>query len=181
MIKILKSKITNEYIKGKDYSQIVINNSNKGIHTVLVSNEDFDKCKNYIWNVQMTRYKGNETLYVYARINKESVFLHRYIINVSQENVADHINGDTLDNRRENLRECTQAENNQNKSKNTYASSGTKGIVDVSKFKGKKNWMAYISVGGKHKTLGYFYELDEAIKVRKQAEKEYYKEFLREE
>lgn len=45
----------------------------------------------------------------------KEVYLHRYIMNPPDDMTIDHINHDPLDNRRENLRICTQAENNKNK------------------------------------------------------------------
>ena len=53
--------------------------------------------------------------------------------------VVDHINGDALDNRKENLRVCSYSQNSCNKKIRSDSRSGYKGVVKV----GKK-WQAYI-------------------------------------
>jgi hypothetical protein len=73
---------------------------------------------------------------------------------------VDHWNHDGLDNRRENLRVCTKAQNNHNCRKHRWHN----GEYTSSKYKGvcwnktEKKWMAYIH----RKTLGYFRTEEEA-------------------
>ena len=71
----------------------------------------------------------------------------------------DHINGDTLDNRPENLREATRSENEMNKLPGKRNSSGIKG---VSWEKRRSKWRAQITVNGEYKYLGSFGTRDEA-------------------
>ena len=79
--------------------------------------------------------------------------LHRIIMDAPDDKMVDHINGNPLDNRRENLRLCSNQENNRNKGKKSDNTSGFKG-VSWSKQTGK--WLANITVDGKSKYLGYF-------------------------
>lgn len=71
----------------------------------------------------------------------------------------DHINGDPLDNRPENLREATRSENEMNKLPSKRNSSGIKG---VSWEKRRSKWRAQITANGKYKYLGSFSTRDEA-------------------
>lgn len=71
---------------------------------------------------------------------------------------TDHINRDTLDNRRSNLRSATPQQNKQNQGKLKTNSSGYKG---VSFCKAKRKWQATISVNSKNKHIG-FHETAEA-------------------
>lgn len=85
--------------------------------------------------------------------------MHREIMKPPKGYVVDHINGNKLDNRRENLRICTQAENAKNKRKNKNNTSGYKG-VSLSHSKGK--YTAYVSHNGVRKHIGNFTNAEEA-------------------
>ena len=86
------------------------------------------------------------------------------------KNNLDHINRDRADNRIENLREAGQEENTKNRTLNVNNKSGVCGVCWN---KTRSNWMAYISVKGKHKTLGGFDNFDEAVAARLAANKQY--------
>lgn len=92
--------------------------------------------------------------------------------------VRDHINGDRLDNRRENLRYCLICENGRNRKMSSNNTSGHKGI---SWDKKNKKWFVSIRFNYKMIALGRFHEheLDKAIKVRENKERELFGEFVR--
>jgi hypothetical protein len=54
--------------------------------------------------------------------------LHRYLLNFPKDMEVDHINGNTLDNRRENLRICTSRQNTYNMGSRKNSSSKYKGV-----------------------------------------------------
>jgi hypothetical protein len=88
---------------------------------------------------------------------------------------VDHINGNTLDNRKNNLRICTNRENISNRTK--LGTNNTSGILGV-RFDNRRNkWYADIQYKGKCIFLGYFNIKEDAIKARIDAEKLYFKEF----
>lgn len=82
----------------------------------------------------------------------------------------DHINGNGVDNRIENLRSVSSVENKRNLRLQKHNSSGTTGVCFNKTF---NKWWAYIKVEGKQKNLGYFTKLEDAIKSRKQGEVKY--------
>ena len=82
----------------------------------------------------------------------------------------DHINGNRDDDRMENLRAVTQAENRKNCA---ISSQNTSGIQGVSLYKRTGRWRAHIGDGKKSIHLGYFKTRDEAVNVRLQAEVEF--------
>ena len=82
----------------------------------------------------------------------------------------DHINGDKSDNRLENLREVSNAENGRNTKRRSTNTSGTMG-VHWDKAAGK--WRARIDVDGATKHLGLFENKQDAIDTRKAAEIEF--------
>jgi hypothetical protein len=92
------------------------------------------------------------------------------------ENEIDHIDGNGLNNKIENLREATRIENAKNLQKYSRNTSGTTG---VSFHKETNKWVAYIQVNKKMMYLGEYKEIKDAIDVRKNAEKTYFKQWAR--
>ncbi|QGZ15006.1 HNH endonuclease [Salmonella phage LPSTLL] len=79
----------------------------------------------------------------------------------------DHINHIRDDNRIENLRLASHAENTRNMSKHKY---NTSGVTGVCWHKHQRKWVAQIMLDGKYTYLGYFVDFDEAVRRRKSAE-----------
>ena len=119
-----------------------------------------------------TNVKGEVSTLYYVMTPKD--YLHRIITNAPKGYEVDHIDRNTLNNRRENLRVCTRQENSRNKTKQRNNTSGYKG---VSWDKAKKKWRAFISVDKKQIFLGRYDNIEEAIKARQQADIKYFKEF----
>jgi hypothetical protein len=101
--------------------------------------------------------------------------MHRIILELmpGDGRYVDHINHDTLDNRRCNLRICTHSQNHMNR-QNGWGSSRFKG---VSWFKQKMKWRAYIQLNGKMRHLGLFESETDAAKTYNKAAIRYYREF----
>lgn len=90
--------------------------------------------------------------------------MSRYLMNYNDKLTIDHINRNTLDNRKSNLRIVTKFENNLNKRNNTS------GCVGVTWDRSKQKWQVTI----KKKYIGRFDDFKEAVNARKQAEKIYH-------
>jgi hypothetical protein len=87
-----------------------------------------------------------------------------------KEKHIDHKNGNPGDNRWANLRECTHAENHQNRKQQKNVS----GFRGVYWHKGTKKWQAQIRVNNKLINLGYFDNPEEASKVYLAAKAKYH-------
>lgn len=87
----------------------------------------------------------------YAGFPGGCIKLHRVIMNAPNGMVVDHINGNTLDNRKANLRVCTQRENLQNMQKHRSGK-----LVGGTFCKRQKKWLSNIRINGKLKYLGYY-------------------------
>lgn len=113
----------------------------------------------------------------YAVVTKDGVrtLLHRLIMKPKDE-IVDHINGDRLDNRKENLRLVTNQQNQFNQHNDGRGSNPRKG---VSYRKDRKKWRAYINIDEKQINLGMFLTEEEAIKAREEAEIKYFGEYRR--
>jgi hypothetical protein len=104
-----------------------------------------------------------------SRAPGSMVELHRFIMNAQPGQYVDHISRDTLDNRRANLRICTNAANLRN---GRLRPNNTSGVTGVSWNKGK--WAAEIKVNYQKIYLGRFTSLEEAASVRAEAERRYF-------
>lgn len=106
-----------------------------------------------IWGA---KWSANEKtpgrVYAYRTLRQQHVMLHKSIVETSDPEV-DHIDGDTLNNLRYNLRPCRHAQNGRNLRKwSSPTSSQYKGVS----LRPSGDWRAYISTGGKQKHLGVF-------------------------
>lgn len=152
----------------------------RGIVTI-VDDEDYEWAKDYTW------WSNIRSKYVMTRKHKKDKwqYLHRMIMERIYGDIGsshvDHINGDSLNNCRCNLRLCTPTQNMQNMGKfTTNTHSKYKGVCYmVNTQKRRKRWCAYIQINKKRKNLGYFLTEEEAALAYNQAAKEYYGEFAR--
>lgn len=111
--------------------------------------------------------------YPTTTVNGKNTRLHIFLLGKQpQSKVIDHINRNKLDNRRCNLRVCTQKENIQNASLKSTNKSGIAGVYFVPK---TNKWRAQISLNSKTKHIGIFSSFEEATQARKKAEQIYYK------
>lgn len=109
-----------------------------------------------------------------------TIRMHREITNCPQGQCVDHINGNRLDNRRENLRICTTRQNQQNKhfTKRNGKSSQSQ-FKGVSMYVKKGLWRARIKAEGKCITLGYFRDELSAARAYDLAALKHFGEFAR--
>ena len=123
---------------------------------VKVDVEDYDKLKIYKWytSFRNTRRYASAVRTVQkadGSCSKQQISMHRFILNAKK--IVDHINHDGLDNRKINLRECSNRENSRNSRKAKNRSSKYKGVCLIKK---TKRWGAYIKLPDKLKHLGIF-------------------------
>lgn len=131
-----------------------------------VSDEDYEMLSQYKWQVAEPR-KG--FFYAQRRVKNckpTVIFMHRIILNAKKGEDVDHINHDTLNNQRNNIRIATRQQNQANQVK-------TK-IKTASIFKGvtfeNGKWRARIRNNGKKEHLGSFStEIEAALSYNKRA------------
>lgn len=150
----------------KDYAYILLT-KNSITQKVIFDIEDIEKVKQYKWHLHLRKsdMRYDVCTNTYAENKKRKyIIMPRYLLNYSGNKTIDHINRNTLDNRKINLRIVNIYENNLNKNNNTS------GCVGVSWDKARNKW----HVTFKSKNLGRFDTFEEAVKVRKQAEQDYH-------
>lgn len=142
----------------------------------IVDEEDFEVINHFKWRAQKARGKFYAAREDYSN-GKRTVLMHRAIINAPNNLEVDHINGDTLDNRRVNLRLATTQQNQFNK-KYPYKNNklGIKGV-----YWHKKCNKYQASIRHNHRTiyLGLFESSTDADKAYRDGETKYFGNFAR--
>jgi len=138
--------------------------------TALVDSEDYPRVLKYSWYAVVKR----NTTYAASRINGKVKKLHQFLLGFPVSQI-DHVNGDGLDNRKTNLRLCSQGQNICGVRKKTNRS----GFVGVSCVKSTGKFIAQISKEGKCWHLGTFKTAREAAVAYDQVAQQLYGSFAR--
>lgn len=164
----VNSKKTNKYLLNGDYGIGITYNTNVEFYFDL---EDYDKIKNYCW------YESKRG-YIESRIKENnkyrSVSLHRLVLNADNSEKVDHIKHNTKDCRKEMLRIVTDSQNSMNKRIYKNNTSGYTGVIFNKRM---SKWISYIGKNNKRIYLGSFESIEDAVKVRKDAEIKYFGEY----
>lgn len=109
-------------------------------------------------------FKGGKTFYAVRHEGDHHLFMHRILAETPDGFVTDHLNGNGLDNRRSNLRNCTHAQNLANRTR--LQTNNTSNSTGVSWDKVNKKWEVRIKRNQKSIFLGRFKKKVEAVKAR---------------
>jgi len=141
-----------------------------------VDDEDYQRFSQYKWHT----YKNRNTYYAVRNVwqkdgKTRSILMHREILGLKHgdSRKTDHKDGDGLNNRRCNLRICTNRQN----CRNCHAIWGTSKYRGVYWNTKDKRWRAGITYNGKHLHLGSFTIEDEAARVYDAKALELFREF----
>lgn len=147
-----------------------INSKTFGLIVIKLDDDDYEKVAKL--GLKWSASKDRGKFYFHKRISKkDKITMHRFIMDAPKGMYVDHINGDTLDNTKKNLRICSNAANLRNSRIRIDNKSGVKG---VSFRKDRKKWVAAIKVMYKTIHLGKFNNKKDAVIARKNAEKLYW-------
>lgn len=139
----------------------------------LIDTTDWADVSIYTWSTKIDK-RNPKSLYA---VNHDGGFMHRFLMKPTADQEVDHIHGNTLDNRRSQLRLCNHGQNSRNRKTNSNAKS--------SKFKGvcwHKNhncWVAQIGFNGTLHRLGNFRDEVEAAKAYDAKAREYFGAFAK--
>ena len=129
----------------------------------LIDDEDFELVSKHKWSARWNRTSHNFYGICSMRLScgkRSQLLMHRLIIGAPEGISVDHINRNSTDNRRCNLRLCTNSENMHNRGPQTNNVSGFKG---VSWNKRDRKWQSHICLRGKRMHLGYFSSPEDAF------------------
>lgn len=139
----------------------IVNSKVFGTRSILLDDEDGDRVLSMgKWSLG----KRGSGVYATKLVKGKRVYMHRVVNNTPKGLVTDHINGNTLDNRKSNLRACTVSANLRN-------APNTKGVYWLPK---RKKWLAMIMVKRKSIFIGHFDTKKEALEARRLVAKEHW-------
>lgn len=145
----------------------------------LVDRKDYEWLMQWKWAVSKATRGGFYAKRVSKRDEngkQHNIYMHREILGAQSGQEVDHISGESLDNRRSNLRLCTHRENLYNSRSHCDAKSRFKGVTwDKSRHK----WMALIYYKGKQHNLGRFDSEKDAALAYNRASTAYHGKFAR--
>ena len=147
-----------------------VNLENSSACTAMIDDSDYPMISQFKWYL---RIRGTNW-YAEASVNSKNVLMHRLILGLVETGRSvwtDHINGDGLDNRRENLRACAPAISNRNRNKTAGCHSVYKGVT---RDPNRRGWKAYIYINSARKHLGIFDSEEEAAKAYDAAATEHF-------
>lgn len=120
---------------------------------IYVDDADYDWLMQWRWHFDASGYAMRNSEYIRGQ-KRTTIKMHRLIMGVTDPNInVDHRNGIRHDNQRHNLRACTRAQNNWNRSAQKNNTSGYKGVfrrADIGK------WQANIDCNGTRLYIGVF-------------------------
>lgn len=128
----------------------------------IVDDSDFARVSALSWQFSGKCAVHSTTRHMFSR----KVMMHRFVLDAPHGIEVDHINGDKLDNRRANLRLCTDSQNRMNVERFKSNKSGFKGV-----HRAKNKWRAEIN--------GYFDAAEDAARAYDRAALELFGEFAR--
>lgn len=135
--------------------------------TFYISNIDYDLISPFRWHVDPNNY-------VTAIVHHKGFKQHRLIMGIDGKVEVDHINHDTCDNRRCNLRVVSRSENCINRRTPDSNKSGLKGVYWSSS---ANKWCSQINYNGVRLYLGSYDNYDDACNARKLAEETFHGEY----
>lgn len=140
----------------------------------LVDDEDFELLSRYKWYCQGMPGGDKAARHPLGNNKRSTILMHRVIMGAPDNVFVDHINHNTLDNRRSNLRICTNSENQHNRVRSINNTSGYKGVTWNKK---TQKWLSRVHLNGICHVLGSFDDIKDAARAYDKFAKESFGEF----
>lgn len=150
--------------------------------TTLVDDEDYEWLSLLKWHLSAagTGYAERNLKLGFGKTNRKLTKMHRVIMEnhlrrpLSRVEIVDHINGNSLDNRKSNLRICTFAENTRNRNLSPKNTSGFPGVVWNKRL---QKWVAQIGFNYHSYHIGVFSNINEAAEARRKVKEKLHGKF----
>ena len=144
-------------------------------HSAIVDADDYERLSQWKW-CTMTSRGGPRAKRAYRDENgkQQTMLMHRFIMGAIGADVVDHINHDTLDNRKANLRVCSRLENQRN---STSRKKSTSKYLGVDWVRRNQKWRARIQTDNGALHIGVFATEFEAARAYDVKAAEHFGEF----
>jgi len=137
----------------------------------IVDADDYERLAKYKWHCR----RAKNHFYAFRADGPNIIAMHREITGAPKGLVVDHINRNSLNNRKTNLRTCTQAQNLYNK--RPRANKMYSRYKGLTREKRTNKWSVRICKSGKSIHLGYFTDEIQAALTYDRKAKELFGEF----
>lgn len=175
-----------EYVTDGDITYMNVTDRKGIVRTAIIDTKDLEKVSGYKYKWCISYHKSIDGYYVKATRyigivdgvpKSRPTLLHRYILEdeIDETIHVDHINNNTLDNRRENFRKTNNLNNTKNRGNKN--SNNTSGYRNVSWLNSCKAWCVQLQINGKNTLLGRFDDVHEAGKFAEDMRQKHYGEF----
>lgn len=155
-------------------------------YVAIVDDEDYEELSRWKWNAHAQQdgiIYARRSVHVPNKTRKSrsvciGITMHRQVLRlpVGDKRRGDHIDGNTLDNRKQNLRIATVRQNAWN---HRTPVNSTSGVCGVYWNKRERRWVAQIKAPDKNIYLGQRKNFDDAVALRREAEEKYFGEYVR--
>lgn len=142
----------------------------------IVDDEDYEYLNQFKWHASKLNGKFYARRYIKLSNPNIKILMHRDVMKPERRYVIDHVDGNTLNNKKNNLRICTNAENIRNSKISINNTSGFKGV-----YWNKQNakWRAFITLNYKRIWLGNFINPIDAAEAYNEAAIKFHGEFAK--
>lgn len=139
----------------------------------IVDDHIYSDLNKYKWYF----HSGGYAVRTIPNSNSQKVLMHRQILNAPDDEEVDHVNGNRLDNRTENLRLSSRKQNAQNSS--AFSDKMYSKYKGVTWFKRDNKWKSQLKTEGTNIHLGYFDNECDAAQAYNFAAIKHFGEFAR--
>ncbi len=138
--------------------------------TVIIDPEDFPVIARFAWTIGKDKHNAYAKTEIFINGERRKIHMHRLIMGMKRRHV-DHINKNGLDNRKANLRYCSNAQNCANSRRTN--STGFKGVANY----GRASYWARLRKNGKEYKSGPYKTAEEAARSYNQLARKYFGRF----
>lgn len=142
--------------------------------SILIDADDLLRVRKHIWSIK----NGGHTYYPFIQQKGKLITLGRFILDAKEDQMVDHIDGNGMNNRRENLRFVSPQQNMWNRRSSRSSTSKFKGVCWN---KQDKCWRATIRANGKYEHLGSFENEIDAARVYENRARQIQRNFFKKE
>jgi len=142
----------------------------------MIDDCDFDLVSKHKWNTRKCRHTFYALCASSRKLNggkQKTIYMHRLILDAKLGQCVDHKDRNGLNNCRDNIRICSNAQNIMN-SRARHSKSGFRGVYWL---ENKKRFKAYICLNGKIKNIGHFHNKIDAAKAYNKCALKFHGEF----